>query len=407
MGKSRNQKINIVFFLCIFAAYLLVTVFLFHRQSVNYAKEYVSDMLPYIAAMQGLDTGYDFPYPIMFAVGSFFMLFTTPEHSMALAVTGLNGLSACVLKFYFDRYLAVIDQDNWKRGVLSTCLTFSMLFISMLYPLTYLGKTGEPLEYLRYKGVFSPNPYHNATYLATRPFAIVAFFLLADLFTVYEKEEKQNLGKYIAFSVFLLLTTMTKPSFTLVAVSTAGLIMLWRWIRSGWKGWKPFFKLGIWFIPTFIALLYQFSGVFMGGGDDILEKGIGIGFLKAWSTATDNVGRAILLGLAFPLTVLIFQYRKLRTDHAFRLSWQIMIMSIVQLLFLYEKGFRMQHLNFAWGYMHGLFFVFLTGLILLTEDTIHKREKKWKLLLQWGVFALHLICGLDYFRVLLVGGLLL
>lgn len=406
---DRKQTINAIVFLLVWAAYLAVTLFLFHRQSVNYDDKYISDMIPYINHMAGRETGYDFPYPILFWTGRFFLLLTSQFHAMAFALTLLNGLTVPVLKYFMDRILQVKQTGSLIRGLAGTFLTIAMMFVSMLYPLSYLGKTGEPLEYLRYKGVFTPNPYHNATYLAARPFLVLSFFLLADLLSKYEKEniwKRDHLWEGIAFSVTLLLSTMTKPSYTLVAVSMAGVIMLFRLLRSKMRGWKAFWQLGVFFLPTFADLLYQFQGVFMGGSEEV-EKGIGFGFLKAWSTATEQVPLALILGLAFPLVVLLFHGKALIRNGWYRLSWQILLMSVVQMLFLYEKGYRLSHLNFAWGYMCGMFLLYFTSLLVLVQDTADGQHKRWLLWCQWGIFLLHLICGVDYFRVLLTGGLFL
>lgn len=221
-----------------------ITLFLFHRQSVNYSGKYISDILPYITEMQGMDSGYDFPYPILFLTGRFFLLFAPSHHAMAFAVTLLNGLTAPALKYYFNKFLKVAENSSRKRGLLSSFLVFSLLFVSMLYPLTYLGhyhELGENYLY-RYLGVFTPNPYHNATYLAARPFSILTFLSFAEVLKIYEKEDKWFHPKYLMLGAFLFLSTMAKPSFTLVFAATAGLLMLYRLIRSRFHGIKAFYN---------------------------------------------------------------------------------------------------------------------------------------------------------------------
>ena len=101
--RKRIHMQNLFVFFLLLSAYLAATLFLFHRQSVRYGGNYPSDILPYIAHMQGQDTGYDFPYPILFLTGRLFLFFTSPAHAMALAVTLWNGLTPFVLKYYFDR----------------------------------------------------------------------------------------------------------------------------------------------------------------------------------------------------------------------------------------------------------------------------------------------------------------
>lgn len=397
---------NLFVFLLLLFAYLAMTLLLFHWQTVGYGGGYVSDIPPYIDEMQGLDTGYDFPYPILFLTGRFFLLFTSPAHAMALAVTLWNGLTPVALKYYFDQFLRVRDADSAKRGIFSTLLVFSLLFASMLYPLTYLGHYRELEEgfLYRYLGTFTPNPYHNATYLTARPLSVPAFFLFADILTFYEKEDSWIHPKYLCFSFFLLLTTLAKPSFTLVLASAAGIIMLWRLVIGRFRRLKAFFQLGIWFAPTFLVLLYQFGSVFRPGSDTG-DRGVGFGFLTAWSTLTDHIPLSILLALAFPLTVLLFGLMNKEISDLQKFSWQFFLAALLTLAFLYEKGYRLAHVNFAWGYMYGLFFTYTVSLIVLTENTLRRRQPVWQLAAQWGVYGLHLICGIDYFRILFQGGL--
>ena len=74
-------------------------------------------------------------------------------------------------------------------------------------------------------------------------------------------------------------------------------------------------------------------------------------------------------------------------------------------LFLYEKGFRMEHANFSWGYMHGMFFVFFLTLVLVLRNTIEWR-KSWKVIFlpaEWAVFGYHLVCGVNFLWYALQG----
>lgn len=404
--RKRFCNSNYLFFALILLVYGAVTLLLFHRQTVDYNGLYVSDIHAYVTEMQGQDSGYSFPYPILFWTGRIFMTILSPNHAMAAAVAGWNALSAIMLKIVFDYYLGIKEETSSAKGMLSTVLVFSLLFVSMLYPLTYLGHYREIQDgfLYRYLGTFSPNPYHNATYLASRAFAIPTFFVWCDVVHFYEKEDKWYHPKYLIFSVLLMVTTLTKPSFTLVMVATAGLIMLWRLCRSRMRDWKAFLQLGIYFIPTFLVLLYQFRGVFMSGSGT--DEGIGFGFLHAWSSVSDNIPLALFYGMLFPAVVLVLK-GSLTMSKPLAAAWQFFLMSLFTLGMLYEKGYRMVHVNFSWGYMFGLFFTYTASLLFLTENTMHGKQQKWKLGIQWLCYGLHLICGLDYCRVLLSGGLFL
>ena len=141
-----NKKARVIdgaFFTVILICYFLVTLLLFYRQSYNYIEyhgRYNSDMLPYIDEVLGLNTEYDFPYPILFLTGRFFHLFLSPVMAMALATAVLNVLSAVVIKYYLDR-LCTGAEGKWQKmvGPINTIATFSLLFASMLYPISWLG----------------------------------------------------------------------------------------------------------------------------------------------------------------------------------------------------------------------------------------------------------------------------
>lgn len=393
--RKANYIVYAVFFLCLIA-YSLLMYQLFYWQTTSHGNEmYRSDMEAYLLTMLGQESGFDFPYPIYFGLGKFFLLFTNVETAGALAAMLLNSLGVIVLAYYMQKSLQeCYDKLSCGKymGILTIVLTFSIFFISMLYAPKGVYLPGMKHKYL---GVFSPNPYHNATYMATRPFAIVAFFLYVRILDYYE--ERTDIKEFFWFGLFLLLTTMTKPSYTLVLVSAAGILMLYRLFRKKWKNFRRSFYLGLAFVPTFIDLLYQFGGVFGKNSLAGEEGGIGFGFLTVWKIHMDNIPFAIVLALAFPGFFLLFHFRDLKENTLYRFSWFQLIISLLEMVFLYEKGDRLVHMNFSWGYMHGAFFVFVTSLILLTRDTLEKKSRFYILIPEWLAYGWHLFCGIIYF----------
>ena len=247
----------------------------------------------------------------------------------------------------------------------------------------------------KYLGTFTPNPYHNITYMATRPFATLAFFLYVRILDYYE--ERTDVKEFVLFGASLLLTTMTKPSYTLVLVSTAGLLMVWRLFKRRWKNFRRSLYLGFAFVPTFIDLLYQFGGVF--GKNSLVgdEGGIGFGIASVWKLYTANIPCSVALALGFPLLVLLFHTGEIRKNTLYRFSWAQMAVSAGEFFGLYEKGYRFADANFSWGYMHGLFFMFVASLLVLSKDTMKKSANRCVLCLQWLLYGAHLICGAAYF----------
>ena len=441
--RNKDRIIDAAVFIVVLILFSALTLTLFVRQVYGDPGYYHSDMKAYILEMQGLDSGYSFPYPVFFKLAALIHLVTSPEMAVAIATMLLNSLSLVITKLAFN-HLVSCDygigrkRDSgstgtdggreagdlmWPVGIVVSLLSVSLFFISMLYPPDGIYLPGIKFKYL---GVFSPNPLHNATYMAARPFAILAFLWYGKLLSVYEGgvvfrggkrgeplcriegKRRGALTDYALFSGFLLIATMTKPSFTLVLVSTAGLIMLYRLFRAGFRNFIPTVQLGLCFIPTFIDLLYQYRGVFMPANGE--EGGVGFCFGEVWTHYCDNIPLAVCLAIGFPLLVFVLNFRECRKNSLFRFSWQLYLVGFAENFLLYEKGFRKIDFNFSWGYMYGIFFCHFSALLLLLRKTVGCRtgnpakKDRILLILQWLAYLWHLACGLYYFYGIFRGG---
>lgn len=416
-AENRKNFIDIAAFAVLVVIVSAVTLWLFYRQCVESIAGtglYHSDMKAYILEMQGLDSGYSFPYPILFKLAAGIHLLTGSlttgaELAMAFSTMLLNSAAMIALKVMLDRHVGAelqkaMPHNTWLPGVLTGSAAVSLFFVSMVYPPAGIYLPGIKYKYL---GVFTANPFHNATYMAARPFAILAFFQYADLIPLYEQKDawKEHGKEYLLFSISLLLATMTKPSFTIVLVGAAGILMLWRLFRSRFRNFVPTIWLGVCFLPTFADLLYQFRGVFVP--QEGQEGGIGFTLGHVWMQYCSNLPLAIGLAIGFPILVLLLNYKELRRDSSYRFSWQIYGMSFLMAFGLYEKGFREMDFNFSWGYMYGIFFAFVGALLVLLRVTVKADTKKKKGLVavQWLAYLWHLVCGLYYFWGFLQGAM--
>nr|MCR4588031.1 hypothetical protein [Lachnospiraceae bacterium] len=364
---------------------------------------YVSDMKAYMQTALGQESGYEFPYPVFFALIRLVTFLRPVEQATALVTTVLNTGSILCLAYFMEKDLGD-SKKTWKKAVVLISV-LSLFFVSMLYAPAGVYLPGMDHKYL---GVFTANPYHNATYLATRPFSIVAFYLFLRIWNHYE--EKIEKSEAIGFTVALLLTTMTKPSFTLVFGMAAAVVLLIGLIRAKGKNIRQTILVAACFLPTILDLLYQYKGVFEAQGPATEETGIGIGLFSAWSLYCHNIPLAIVLALAFPGLYLLLHLPELIKDKNLLFSWVLMACAFFSLAFLYEKGDRFDDLNFSWGYMHGIFFVFTISLTMLIKDSFHFLEQKMKsgvtgilLFLEWGAYMFHLGCGIRYFLYLYNG----
>ena len=403
LGKRmKNKKILIadgILFLVLTGVFFFLLYKLFYMQCLNPDSMY-SDMPTYIAKSLGQESGYNTPYPILFWVSTLCVKIMTPEVGMSIATLLFSVSALLVTKYYVIKLFEKCESTKKYAWLLSTVAVFLIFTVSMIYFPYSIQKHINALMY-RYMGAYSGNPFHNATYLAVRPFAIATFFVFVKILNEYE--EKTDIKDHIVFTILLLLATLTKPSFTFILVPAAGIIMLYRWGKTGFKNWKQTFNLGYCFIPTFITLLIQFMGRF-GQSDAGKTSSMTVLLGGSWKIHTTNIPLGILLGMAFPLLFLVLNYKKIKENQMYRFSWQMWIVGTVTHLFLCEAGESYIHANFAWGYMHGMFFVFTTSIILLIGNTCKKSQKWYALLMEWLLLGAHVVCGMYYFYHLLCGG---
>lgn len=408
MNSRWYRVIDCLLFIIMLVAAIGAISVLFYRQAIApIGGMWPSDTYSYIEEICGTNTTYSYPYPIMFAIGKVINCFVgSPMIAIVVTSAIFNGLAIIITKIVFNKQTGA--------RILATIVTVSLFFLSMIYGPVFKALGVNNI----YAGVFSPNPWQNQTYMAARPFMILAFLFGAKTLEAYEKElakgvavTKEKISKYIVFAIVMLLATMTKPSYTIVHMAAAGIIMIVRFLINKGRIFRQTFILGLCYIPTIISLLYQYFAEFTGVSMVGDEQGIGIELFRVWRGYTDNIPLALILAGLFPLTTLVVYRKDIKIDTQFRFSWQVYLAGLIMAAVFYEKGFREAHGNFMWGYECGLFLVFLTGIIKLLRNTMtciyDKSLKKQFLVLsvQWFILAIHTIMGLYYFYMLTVFGI--
>ncbi|MBR1477446.1 MAG: hypothetical protein IJ608_05740 [Lachnospiraceae bacterium] len=414
-GRMFKFNTDRILFIALLVLYSAVMLYLFINECFQ-TPDFTSDMPAYVNKVAGIRDEYEFPYPLLFWLAKLFSFISSPPMGLAFATMLLNTLGVIITRYYFN----ALSEGMFSEKYIENRLFQHTLTISV-YMLFLLGNLYGPqnhtffgFDYIyRIKGIYNPNPFWNATYLATRPFAIICFFSGAELLNRIkaDKEGKAPLGirECLIFAVSLFLTTFTKPSFTMVFVPVMGFLLLYYLIRSKGKTFKSSFIIGISMLPTALDLCYQFFGVFSGTNALGEDTGVAIGFLKMWGYYSNNIPLSIVMGMAFPIGVfflnLIFDRANIINTPCYLLSWFVYIISMIMMMTFYEKGFRLLHANFSWGYMHGMFFVFMISIILMIKNSVDWKGS-WKLIFvpaEWGVLLFHLGCGIN-FLIFALGG---
>ena len=396
-----NKKINYAFFTVLLVLYSALMMSFFYRQVMPRDGIFYSDMEAYILETQGLESGYEFPYRLFFWVSRVWTIFLIPAVAVAFTTMLCNSAAVILTKYYFDKNLqkyarqeGIVWNTAWE--LVSTLAVFSLFFVSMVY--SPRGTAFFGFDYIyRCMGILTPNPYWNATYLAVRPLTIATFFLGIDLLAEYEMVLSWT--KVTAFGVLVFLCTFTKPSFTFILVPTGAVILLYRLLKNKGKTWKNTLLFCLSLLPTGVLLLYQFSNVFTGTNSHAEETGIGFELFKAWHVYSNNIPLSLVMALAFPIAVLVLNMRQMKNDGGVRLAWQLWLTGFLTFLICYEKGFRFSHMNFSWGYMHGLFFVFMVSILQMIRNLMRKGTLSKRLMSvpEIVLFAYHLICGIVFF----------
>ncbi len=423
-GEWRRQSTAGRFvFLLLLVLYTAVTLYLFVMQCYE-VPDFVSDMPAYVDKVRGVAGEYEFPYPLFFSVAKALSWICGAPLAVAVTTALLNGLGLWITQGYLCRGLRALlfgsaeaqEGERWI-GPAATFLTFALFLLGNLYSPKNTSFFGFDYAY-RCMGIYTPNPIWNATYLATRPFAVVCFFegcrMLSDLEGLWRERGasgwREVFGAFpwrdcIPFALSLFLTTLTKPSFTMVVVPVIGLLLVGQGIRSRGRSLPYAVCLCVTMIPTGLDLLYQFFGVFSGSNALGEETGIGFAFARVWSNYTGNIPLSILMGMALPIGVLVLNGKELLRNRYYRFAWLVYLTATAMFLCLYEKGFRMLHANFSWGYMHGMFFVFLMTLLLMWKNTLQWRRsvKVVFVAAEWAVFFYHLVCGVNFLMYALQG----
>ena len=119
LKENKKNWIEISVFAALVAIASAVTFWLFYRQCVESMQGtglYHSDMKAYILEMQGLDSGYSFPYPVLFKLAATIHLVTASftggaELAMALATMLLNSGAMIALKVMLDKHVGAKLQE--------------------------------------------------------------------------------------------------------------------------------------------------------------------------------------------------------------------------------------------------------------------------------------------------------
>jgi len=245
-----------------------------------------------------------------------------------------------------------------------------------------------------YLGYLNPTVFHNPTYLALKPFALLLFSLLAMPQPGEASSTAQKWRLIFATTACLL----AKPNFVLALLPVLPVFWLWE-IRSGRRPAIALHIVGV-ILPAVIILLWQYSFCYHTATQQSQSSIIlyPFGVARCFS---DHLLLKLLSSIAFPLVVISIYKQDALHDIPLRLGWLTFASALLMYYLLAERGPRFFHGNFVWGTYACNFILFVASAMFLLNrpdrDSQARNGRDIKPALCWSVGIMHLVCGVVFY----------
>jgi len=343
------------------------------------------------------------PYPI-WHIGMFILTqfgFATDE-AAAFVSAGLAVASYRVVKYALllinaqDRPKTLIAEQNPFESALACVISMAINFAGPFFIRSFFA--------YQYRGQFSPNPFHSPTQMAARPFGLICFILAGKLVGAAVNSQKICLFDYMAFSLSLLISVLTKPTYAFVILPSIAILWLVKSMSLpsigatfGKKKLLEFApRLAGSCLPALIVLVLQYYGMFIVLGK--AENGDAGIFLTApgavWSTMSNHIWLSVIVAMAFPVAMVFVERAYFLKSTMGMLGILTYLFGVLEFLFLAESGTRFKDGNFAWPMMSGMAILFTVAGARLLART---QEKKPTLAL-WILLFGHMASGFQMLR---------
>jgi|SRR5437660_1788563 len=320
----------------------------------------------------------------------------------AFAVTLFSYLSLGVVIYAFLCRESA-DRASPKAALAYVAITLGLMLVSPIHVLTFASRN----IYLGYVGI---NVYHNPTIILLKPLALLLFWCASKAFS-----SSRNSSLLIAASATLTVSaTLAKPNYTICLLPALAILSIYHIWNHKVFDWRLLI-LGI-LIPALIVLGWQYDVTYNGpivryASSVVFAPFKVTGHYKIFPTR-GYLGLFVGFGLSilFPVCVAGLYWKLVSHDTKLLLAWLAFLVGAFYSYFLAESGARVFDGNFLWSGQITLFILFVASTWLLMRQTHPSRGSTWslqegmgRLHFCGGVFGLHLISGLMWYVVSLLG----
>ena len=335
-----------------------------------------------------LDSTFSLPLPhFLYHIILAIFTYLTPLSAKVVSIL-LMTISITSIVYILWRYIR-LHNKTLSPFVLSF-LVISLVFIT---PASILKFNFDNPNF--YYAFFHSTPYHNPTYLLSRPFILITTLLSLKYFSETPIPLKTN----IIMIMTIVLGALAKPSYLIAFLPAIALFAMWYLYRKQAVQWKSLIFSII--IPSFLLLLWQFLFTYIF---DVADKSTSIVFdpltvlliyVESANLNTLDILFNLFLTVLFPIVVLLL-YPKSRNDSLIQICWLIFLIAVSQAFLFAETGDRLRAGNFLWGGHLATFLLYAVSIITVIKLKLYE-TRDWRFLIVSFVFLSHLISGILWF----------
>lgn len=377
LKREFTSKQLVLVFLSTIAMFSSAAV-LFYRQATG---QYISDISIHIRfALEGEQN-----YSLLHLCFEF--LFLLGQNTVWIVVfLALMAVASVYATWYLLRYLAPLVSGP-RLLLLAWLCNFEMSI--------YIPAAGGI-----YMGSLSGTVWHNPTYIAFKPLAILA--VLFFLYTYKSYLDKFPWRHFLLFTAAFTLTTWIKPNFALSFAPAMAVLLLADLFKTRGKSIGRAVLLGCSVIPSVVLCLVQ---AFLLFNED---SKVAFGFLELFGIYAQYPLLNIAKSLLFPLLALLY-WRQVNGPGAVPVVVTNAVLAYAQLLLLFEEGDRKTDGNFLWGAYFATFLLFVVGAAALSQWQEKNRnsatgKQKAMAYFIWAILGIHAATGLIYYISFIVNG---
>jgi hypothetical protein len=292
-----------------------------------------------------------------------------------------------------------VPEEGARGEMLRMAMAISLILGLMLVaPIALLHGVDQDF-YFGYIGI---NVWHGPTVIAAKPFALVAFFLVAAALSGTNQpltgERVRWIFSGICVAAVVVVGALGKPSFLMCLLPAAMLVAVYRaFVAKQPVRWVPL--LAAILLPAIVTLAWQsrMYAALTGGAHAKFAP-----FATMLSMSPEHLAVKFGLSILFPAVCYLVWWPETRRRFRLNFAWLTFFIGI-SFTYLLAESRRTAHGNFLWSAQLALFVLFVESTLCLLEcargrwaQPNHRLRTTALVGMCAGIFGMHLWFGIAY-----------